>query len=314
MAEVGRRNGIYGGWTHAGSNRVFVRVPAELKRRSADHATGWNGNGNGNGSRPALDATPIVLIHGLSSSRTLKPLIRSLGTRRPVFAPDLPGFGMSDQPIHPLDIPGLADALRRWLLDNELAPAVVVGVAFGCQVAVDLAAAYPAAVDRLVLVGPMFDPEARSPGRLAMRWARNAPRSSPRLAPTVVHDFIDAGPWRSVRTIRKALDDPIESKLADIEAPTLVVRPERDHLVRESWTERIAELIPDSELAVLPKAGHSIGPRAAARLTALVVPFLSGSEDTPEGEPLEDSGGKVKEKPEQDDSDAEAAKEKSVAG
>jgi pimeloyl-ACP methyl ester carboxylesterase len=280
MAAVGRRNGIYGGWTHAGSNRVFVRVPTELKRQAGAHTNGSNGNG----SRPELEATPIVLVHGLSSSRTLKPLIRALGTRRPVFAPDLPGFGMSDQPIHPLDIPGLADALRRWLLENNLAPAIVVGIAFGCQVAVDLAAAYPTAVDRLVLVGPMFDPEARTPARLAMRWARNAPRSSPRLAPTVVHDFIDAGPWRSVRTLREALDDPIEDKLADIEAPTLVVRPERDHLVRADWAEKVAKLIPDSELAVLPKAAHSIGPKAAARLTALLVPFLADSAEAVEEE------------------------------
>jgi pimeloyl-ACP methyl ester carboxylesterase len=275
MGEVWRRNGVYGGWTHAGSNRVFVRVPTQLKRQSADHANGSNGNG----SRPQLDATPIVLVHGLSSSRTLKPLIKALGPRRPVFAPDLPGFGMSDQPIHPLDVPGLADALRRWLLDNELAPAIIVGVAFGCQVAVDLAAAYPAAVDRLVLVGPMFDPEARSTARLALRWARNAPRSSPRLAPTVVHDFIDAGPWRSVRTLRRALKDPIEDKLGEIEAKTLVVRPERDHLVPASWTERVAELVPDAELVVLPKARHAISPRTATRLTALLVPFLSAGDE-----------------------------------
>lgn len=278
MAEVGRRNGIYGGWTHAGSNRVFVRVPTELKRQA-----GQNSNGsNGNGSRPGPETTPIVLVHGLTSSRTLKPLIRALGTRRPVYAPDLPGFGMSDQPSHALDIPGLADALRRWLLDNELAPAIVVGVAFGCQVAVDMAAAYPAAVERLVLVGPMFDPDARTPGRLALRWARNAPRSSPRLAPTIVHDFIDAGPWRTAHTLRQALDDPIEEKLGDIEAPTLVVRPERDHLVPEAWTKRMADLIPDSELVTLPKAAHTIGPKAAARLTALLVPFLAESNDAVE--------------------------------
>ncbi len=278
MAAVGRRNGIYGGWTHAGSNRVFVRVPTELKRQAEQP---WNGS-NGNGSRPKLEATPIVLVHGLSSGRTLKPLIRALGTRRPVFAPDLPGFGMSDHPIHPLDIPGLADVLRRWLLDNNLAPATVVGVAFGCQVAVDLAAEYPAAIDRLALVGPMFDREARSPARLAMRWARNAPRSSPRLAPTIVHDLIDAGPWRTARTLREALDDPIEEKLVHIEARTLVVRPERDHLVPEAWTERVAELIPDSELVTLPKAAHTIGPKAAARLTALLVPFLAESDDAVE--------------------------------
>jgi pimeloyl-ACP methyl ester carboxylesterase len=201
-----------------------------------------------------------------------------------VFAPDLPGFGMSDQPIHPLDIPGLADALRRWLLDNQLAPAIVVGVSFGCQVAVDLAARHPATIDRLALIGPTVDPEARSATRLALRWARNAPRSSPRLAPTIVHDFIDAGPWRSVRTLRRALEDPIEEKLSEIEAPTLVVRPERDHLVPEAWAKRVAKLIPESELVVLPKASHSIGPKTAARLTALLVPFLVEAEEDEEVE------------------------------
>jgi pimeloyl-ACP methyl ester carboxylesterase len=224
-------------------------------------------------------------VHGLSSSRTLKPLIRALGSRRPVFAPDLPGFGMSDQPIHPLDIPGLSDALRRWLFESRLAPAIVIGVSFGCQVAIDLAARHPAAVDRLALVGPPVDPQARSRARLALRWTRNAPRSSPRLAPAVVHDFIAAGPWRSMRTLRRALKDPVEEKLADIEAPTLVVRPERDHLVPEAWTERLADRIPDSDLVVLPKAGHSIGPRTAARLTALLVPFLVDSDEADQEAP-----------------------------
>jgi pimeloyl-ACP methyl ester carboxylesterase len=275
MAEGTRRNGVYGGWTHSGRDRVFVRVPTELKRRAGERSNGLNGNG----SAPELETTPIVLVHGLSSGRTLKPLIKALGTRRPVYAPDLPGFGMSDPPIHPLDVPGLADALRRWMLDNRLAPAILIGVSFGCEVAADLAARHPASVERLALIGPTLDPEARTPGRLAMRWVRNTPRSSPRLAPTIVHDLIDAGPWRTARTLRKALDDPMEEKLPDVSAPTLVIRPERDHLARADWAERIVELIPDAELAVLPKAGHSIGPKTAARLTALLVPFLAETED-----------------------------------
>src|SRR5436190_22205400 len=162
MAEVVRRNGVYGGWTHAGSSRVYVRVPTALKRQADQEPASWNGNGGA----PELESTPVILVHSFSSSRSLKPLIKALGIRRPVFAPDLPGFGMSDRPIHPLDVPGLADALRRWLLDNELAPAIVIGVSFGCQVAVDLAARHPATVDRLVLVGPAFDPEAHTPARL----------------------------------------------------------------------------------------------------------------------------------------------------
>lgn len=276
MSSEARRNGVYGGWTHAGKQRVFVRVPLALKRQSENGSAGANGNG----AAPELEETPIVLVHGLSSGRSLKPVIRALG-RRPVFAPDLPGFGMSDQPARPLDVPGLAAALRRWMLDNGLAPAIVIGFSFGCQVAVELAARHPASVDRLVLVGPAFDPEARTPGRLAMRWARNAPHSSPRLAPAVVHDMIDALPWRSVRTLQRALEYPIEDRLGEIEAPTLVVRPERDHLVPAEWTERVAELIPDSELAVLPKTAHTIGARQAVRLSALLAPFLTAGD--PEG-------------------------------
>jgi hypothetical protein len=45
--------------------------------------------------------------------------------------------------------------------------------------------------------------------------------------------------------------------------------------VPEEWTKRVAKLIPDSELVVVPKAGHSMGPRTAARLTAVLVPFLA---------------------------------------
>jgi pimeloyl-ACP methyl ester carboxylesterase len=269
MARMPHRNGVYGGWSHAGKQRVFVRVPASLKRESENGSAPAESNG-----QPEFEETPIVLVHGLASGRSLKPMIRALG-RRPVFAPDLPGFGMSDQPIHPLDVPGLAEALRRWMLDNGLAPAVLVGFSFGCQVAVDLAARYPAAVDRLVLVGPAFDPEARTPGRLAVRWVRNAPHSSPRLAPAVMHDMIDARPWRSLRTLRTALEYPFEDVLGEIEAPTLVVRPERDHLVPAEWTERVAELIPDAELILLPKTAHSIGARDAVRLSALLAPFLT---------------------------------------
>jgi pimeloyl-ACP methyl ester carboxylesterase len=102
--------------------------------------------------------------------------------------------------------------------------------------------------------------------------------------PTIVHDFIDAGPGRSARTLRRALEDPVEEKLSDIEAPTLVVRPERDRLVPEEWTKRVANLIPDSELVVVPKAGHSMGPRTAARLTAVLVPFLAETDTDVDGE------------------------------
>jgi pimeloyl-ACP methyl ester carboxylesterase len=273
MRGARARNGVYGGWNRAGSHRFFVRVPTALKERADAHG------GSFNGDTPDSEQTPIVLVHGVgTSSRALKPLIRAIGQDRPVFAPDLPGFGLSEDPAHPLDVPELADALRRWLIENGMAPATLVGVSFGCQVAVDLAARHPELVERLVLVGPMIDPDGRSPLRLATRWARGAHRSSPLRAPTALHDLLDAGPFRTARTLKQALDDPIEDELPDVEAPTLVVRGIHDPLIPLSWAERVAELLPNGELASLARAGHTVGPRTADSLAHLIDRFLKKPE------------------------------------
>ena len=88
MDDRPRRNGVYGGWSHAGMDRVFVRVPTELKERSRS----WNVF-HGNGGPPELGVTPIVLVHGLSSGRSLKPLIRALGAAGPFTRPICPASG-----------------------------------------------------------------------------------------------------------------------------------------------------------------------------------------------------------------------------
>jgi pimeloyl-ACP methyl ester carboxylesterase len=265
------RNGIFSGWTRAGSQRVYVRVTTAMKERAA------SSNGDGLG----YEGPPIVLVHGIgASSRSLKPIIHALGEEHAVYAPDLPGFGLSDFPTHPLDVPGLAEALRRWMLDNQIVSAAVVAVSSGCQVAVDLAARYPALVEGLVLYGPTIDPAGRGRLRLASRWARGAVFASPALAPHQVHDLIDAGPWRAVRSIKMALDDPIESKLPEVEAPTLVIRGRHDQLVPRSWVERVADLIPEAELASV-RGGHIPGPRAAARLAPLIERFVFDLQEEP---------------------------------
>ena len=268
------RNGIFSGWTRAGSHRVYVRVPTALKERAA------SSNGDGLG----YEGPPIVLVHGIgASSRSLKPTIHALGDGHEVYAPDLPGFGLSDLPIHPLDVPGLAEALRRWMLDNQMVSAAVVAVSSGCQVAVDLAARYPELVERLVLYGPTIDPAGRDPLRLVSRWARSVIFGSPALAPHLVHDLIDAGPWRAARSLRMALKDPIESKLPEIEAPSLVIRGSHDQLVPRSWAEQVAELIPEAEQASI-RGGHIPGPRAAARLAPLIERFVFEPFDEPAAE------------------------------
>lgn len=51
---------------------------------------------------------PVVLVHGqVVSSRYMLPLARRIAPHRRVLAPDLPGYGLSDDPGYPLDLEGL---------------------------------------------------------------------------------------------------------------------------------------------------------------------------------------------------------------
>lgn len=274
---MGRKQ-IYAGWTQNATRRVWVRVPAELKQNgNGHHANGHRAGANGNGAGP-LDGgqVPVVLVHGIgASSRSVEPLLLALGESRPVFAPDLPGFGLSDAPSTLLSVPELADALRRWMIDNEIVPAVLVASASGCQVAIDLAARHPALVERLVLAGPTMDPESRSPGRLARGLARSISRDSLRRTPGAIHDLLDAGPWRAARTVRRAFDDPTEQKLPQIEAATLVLCADADRLAPQGWAKRIASAIPDADLKTIPAAPRASAASAAPAVAEVIGEYLS---------------------------------------
>ena len=172
-------------------------------------------------------------------------------------------------------MPELAEGLRRWMIDNEMVPAVLVASASGCQVAIDLASRHPALVERLVLVGPTLDPSARTRGRLARRWVRSISRDSIRRAPGAVHDLIDAGPWRAAQTLSSALDDPIERKLPRIESPTLVLCAEGDRLAPRDWAKRISEAIPRAELQTVPSRARASAVSAAPALAAAIDTFLA---------------------------------------
>jgi pimeloyl-ACP methyl ester carboxylesterase len=222
-------------------------------------------------ARVAGDGPPVVLVHGLAvSSRYFVPLGRRLRPRFRVIAPDLPGYGSSPTPPSPLDVPQLADALLDWLDLLEVERAPLVGNSLGCQIAVDLAARRPERVERLVLVGPTMDPAAPTIPRQALRLARDVVRESPLLNLTQARDYARMGPRRILASARFALADPLEQKLARVEAPALVVRGARDPIVPQAWAERVAALLPRGRLAVLPGAAHAAHWSAADAVARLV--------------------------------------------
>lgn len=251
---IGGKGTIESRWVRAGGELMHARV-----------STGPAGAG----------APAIVLVHGIGiSSRYMVPLAERLAPYYRVYAPDLPGFGLSDKPRQALDVPELADSLAAWMEAVGLGRATLLGNSFGCQIIAEFAVRYPRRIERAVLQGPTIDPKARSALRQIVRWQLDTPREPPSQALIMLRDYIDCGIRRLVRTFRYSLEDRIEEKLPRINVPTLVVRGGRDLVVPQRWAEEATGLLPMGRLVVVPGAGHTVNYNSPLELARVVRLFL----------------------------------------
>ncbi|MDB4879982.1 MAG: alpha/beta hydrolase fold protein [Gemmatimonadetes bacterium] len=239
-------------------------------------------HGRVNGRIPGGAGHPIVFVHGLGvSTRYMEPTMRLLAAGQRVAAPDLPGFGRSGSPSHVLSLPELAEVLLRWLDARGLGPAVFVGNSFGCQVILEAVGRDPARAVGLVLNAPTMDPNHRSAVGQILRVIADIPNESLRLAWIVTRDYLRAGPVRIFGTLRHALADRIEAKLAALAMPVSILCGALDPVVRVEWASDCARLVgsavpgaPGAVLHVVRDGSHALPFDEPEEVAALVVALL----------------------------------------
>ncbi|HEX6469269.1 MAG TPA: alpha/beta hydrolase [Streptosporangiaceae bacterium] len=100
----------------------------------------------------ADDAEPMVVICGLGNDISqFQPLIDGLARRYRVLAFDNRGAGRTDKPDEPYTIEQMAADTAGLMHAAGLPHAAVLGISMGGRVALALALAEPAMVDRLIL-------------------------------------------------------------------------------------------------------------------------------------------------------------------
>jgi 2-hydroxy-6-oxonona-2,4-dienedioate hydrolase len=223
-----------------------------------------------------VSEVPVVLVHGFGvSSSYFVPTAERLPTEFDVYAPDLPGHGLSDTPPEALDIPGLAGALLGWMDAVGIAKAALVGNSMGCQIVVDLAVRHPQRVERLVLIGPAIDPQARTVLKHIPRFFLDALYERPSLIGIVTVDFLRMA-WRAVKELRFMMEERIEAKLPLVTTPTMLVRGENDTIVPQAWFDEAARLVRAEEATVIAGWGHAVHYSAADELVEDISDFLRG--------------------------------------
>jgi 2-hydroxymuconate-semialdehyde hydrolase len=243
--------------------------------------------------------SPLLLIHGFPSNATAWRLIMDrLGPHHSMVAPDMVGFGRSTRrPRRPLGGEDYADRLAALLDVLELERVDVAGLSWGGSVAQRLAARHPERVDRLVLVASVsagrwlrlttanllgLAVAVRFPrvGRLAVRRFLRRAAADPALPlEDLVRAYVEPlqapGTLAAMRRFVRdtAATAPID--LGRIRAPTLVIVPQADGVVRPDVGVEIATAIPQARLEPLPGIGHAVQFEAPNRVAELLIGFLA---------------------------------------
>ncbi|HEY7414938.1 MAG TPA: alpha/beta hydrolase, partial [Ktedonobacteraceae bacterium] len=101
--------------------------------------------------------SPVVLLHSAGDSATLSwsDAIKPLSAHHRVFAPDLPGYGLSDKSEHIAHTTDFyVDFVRQMADMLHLDKVSLMGVSMGGGIALSFALRFPERVEKLVLVDP----------------------------------------------------------------------------------------------------------------------------------------------------------------
>lgn len=223
------------------------------------------------------DGPPLVLLHGaVADHRLWHPQLAALRDEFTVIAWDEPGTGRSTDVPSSFGLADYARCLGALIEALALGPAHVAGLSWGGTVAQELYRRSPDVVATLILIdtyagwrGSLSEEEVRSRVEGARRMlSAPAEEFDPTLpglfagdAPAefvaLLEEMAAAVRPESLRTQLSAMADADQTDLLPrIAVPTLLIWGEHDARSPLDVARQLERAIPDTELVVIPDAGH----------------------------------------------------------
>ncbi len=228
---------------------------------------------------------PLILIAGLGYDRWMwHKMVPYLAERFRVITFDNRGVGDSDKPTGPYTAQMLAEDTAALLQALEIEQAVILGHSMGGYIAQALALSRPDRVYKLVLSATNFGGPRHIPITQEAMAVLTDTSSDPltRLKrgiliscapgfeerqPDVVEQWlgyraahpIDLQGYQAQMGIGLALLSEVaafENRLPQLQMPTLILFGEHDKVVPPGNAELLARQIPNSQVKILPGAGH----------------------------------------------------------
>jgi pimeloyl-ACP methyl ester carboxylesterase len=223
---------------------------------------------------------PLLLVHGMTTSAdSYRETMYGLSDNFLTFAPDLPGFGQTDE-IKPFALEHLSYWLATVCMQMGLKRFGLIGHSFGGVLALCFAAKFPGLVSRMLLAAPPIYNAQSYPGylrRLALNldaYSLGAMLSkswplihwrvrSPFYAPELVDESVfrrRALDYRRARASANALKTlafvDLDPCVDQSNTPVCLVWGEDDETVPLGDAYRLAARFDDVCLEIIPACGH----------------------------------------------------------
>jgi 3-oxoadipate enol-lactonase len=222
---------------------------------------------------------PLLFVHGFPLSRgAWQKQIDALRSSYRVIAPDLRGFGASQAGTGPVSMPQYADDLHALLQQLTTGQVVLVGHSMGGYVSFAFLRQYREMVRGLILVSTKSGkdtPEAAAARRAMAEKVQvkgvevvleamapkmlAADNHDPAMAEEVRRLMAPSKPAGVIGALLGMAERPdATAGLTGITVPTLVITGADDTLIPSTESEKLAQVIPGSQLNIIPDAGHLV--------------------------------------------------------
>lgn len=239
----------------------------------------------------------ILILHGWGSEakkwQKIKEILENKGLK--VFLPDLPGFGENQIVEKPWNTENYLNWTKKFIKKNINSPFFLLGHSFGGKIAFQIALQIPERVLGLILISPpiFYCPADLKARFLGFCWRKISPFLKPFLKFGIskkifnffrkfFYFYILKNPQylKFNEAMKKTFEivnkEDFSEFLPQLNTKTLIIWGEKDKILPLKYAFLMKEKIPNSQLKIFPKIGHSPHLEVPEELAENILNFIKG--------------------------------------
>lgn len=233
----------------------------------------------------------VLVLHGWGSNVGVhSAMIDLLAQKYRVIAPDMPGFGESEEPNEPWCVDDYVDFILEFLKDFNVSKINLLGHSFGGRVIIKLCAReLPFSVEKVILVDaagvkPETSPEQKLKQAVyhKTKWIFSTSLVK-KLFPNLLDDLrkksgsadYNAASDTMKKTLVNVVNEDLCALMPSVKCPTLLVWGRLDTATPLSDGQTMEKLMPESALVILENAGHFSFLDQSAQFLRILASFMN---------------------------------------